>query len=148
MHHGNYGVYGVVDQQLYRPQGGNAGSGISIFSRSSISPSDRNSVDFEIDSGIVFAGMTPTRPDDRFGASVIYSRASNNFRSFNQDQINFGNLATQPLDYEANLELTYVAQIVPGWIVQPVFTYIWHPSNAGIRSPDARVIGVRSMVQF
>jgi len=148
MHRGDYGVYGVVDQQLYRPQGGNGGSGISIFSRSSISPSDRNPVDFEIDSGIVFAGMIPTRPDDRFGASIIYARASNSLRGFNQDQINFGNLATPPLDYEANLELTYIAQIVPGWTVQPVYTYIWHPSGNGIRSPDARVIGVRSMVQF
>ena len=32
-------------------------------------------------------------------------------------------------DYETNLELTYVAQIVPGWTVQPVLTHIWHPSG-------------------
>ena len=148
MHRGDYGVYGVIDQQLYRPKGGDGDSGISIFNRSAFSPSDRNPVSFEIDSGVVFNGMIPKRPDDSFGASVIYARASNSLRGFDQDQINFGKLATPPLDYEANLELTYVAQIVKGWIVQPVYTYIWHPSGTGIRSPDARVVGVRSIIKF
>jgi porin len=148
MHRGDYGVYGVIDQQLYRPKGGDGDSGISIFNRSAFSPSDRNPVSLEIDSGVVFNGMIPKRPDDSFGASVIYARASNSLRGFDQDQINFGKLATPPLDYEANIELTYVAQIVKGWIVQPVYTYIWHPSGTGIRSPDARVVGVRSIIKF
>jgi porin len=148
MHRGDYGIYGVIDQQLYRPKGGDGDSGISFFTRSSISPSDRNPVSFEIDSGIVFAGMIPKRPDDRFGASVIYARASNGLRGFSQDQINFGSITTPVLDYEANLELTYVAQILPGWTVQPVYTYIWHPSGTGARLPDAQVAGVRSMIRF
>jgi porin len=148
MHRGDYGIYGVIDQQLYRPNGGSPDSGISIFNRTAISPSDRNLVNFEIDSGIVFAGMIPKRPDDVFGASVIYSRFSNSIRAFDQEQINFGNPTTPPRDYEANLELTYVAQIVPGWIVQPVYTAIWHPSGTGIRYPDAQVTGVRTVIRF
>jgi porin len=131
-----------------RPPGGDANSGISIFNRSAITLSDRNLVNVEIDGGIVFAGMIPKRPDDSFGASVIYSRFSDSVRAYDQDQINFGNLATPPRDYEINLELTYAAQIVPGWIVQPVYTYIWHPSGTGIRYPDAQVTGVRSIVRF
>lgn len=148
MHRGDFGIYGVIDQQLYRPQGGDASSGISIFNRSSISPSDRNLVNVEVDVGIVFAGMISKRPDDRFGASLIYSRFSNSIRGFDQDQINFGTLLTPPRDYEANLELSYAAQIVPGWIVQPVYTFIWHPSGTGIRYPDAQVAGFRSIVRF
>jgi porin len=148
LHRGDYGVYGVIDQQLYRPKGGDADSGISIFNRSAISPSDRNLVNVEIDSGIVFAGMIPARPKDNFGASVIYSRFSNSVRAFDQDQINFGNLVTPPRDYEINLELTYAAQIVSGWTVQPVYTSIWHPSGTGIRYPDAQVVGVRSIVRY
>jgi porin len=148
MHRGDYGLYGVIDQQIYRPKGDNGDSGISIFNRSSISPSDRNLVNVEIDSGIVFAGMIPERPHDSFGASVIYSRFSNRVRAFDQDQINFGNISTPPRDIETNLELTYVASILKGWTVQPVYTYIWHPSGTGIRYPDAQVVGVRSIVQF
>ena len=148
MHRGDYGVYGVVDQQLYRLPGGDGNSGISVFNRSAISPSDRNLVNVEIDAGIVFAGMIPQRPYDNFGASVIYSRFSNSVRAFDQDRINFGNLATPGRDVETNLELTYVAQIIPGWIVQPVYTYIWHPSGTGIRYPDAQIAGVRSIIKF
>ena len=148
MHRGDYGIYGVIDQQLYRPPGGAADSGISIYNRSSISPSDRNQVNVEVDVGIVFARMIPKRPDDRFGAGFIYSRFSNSIRGFDQDQINFGTLLTPPRDYEANLELSYQAQIIPGWIVQPVYTFIWHPSGTGIRYPDAQVVGIRSIARF
>ncbi|HET7164754.1 MAG TPA: carbohydrate porin [Pseudolabrys sp.] len=148
MHRGDYGIYGVIDQQLYRPPGGDGNSGISVFNRSAISPSDRNLVNVEIDGGIVFAGMIPKRPDDSFGASVIYSRFSNSIRAFDQEQINFGTLSTPPRDYEINLELTYVAEIIKGWVVQPVYTYIWHPSGTGIRYPDAHVAGVRTIIRY
>jgi porin len=148
MHRGEFGIYGVIDQQLYRPPGGDANSGISVFNRSAISPSDRNLVNVEIDGGIVFAGMIPYRPHDSFGASVIYSRFSNSVRAFDQDQINLGTLSTPPRDYEMNLELTYAAQIIKGWVVQPVYTYIWHPSGTGIRYPDAQVVGVRSIIRY
>lgn len=147
-HRGNFGVYGIIDQQLYRPRGGDAASGVSVYSRASLSPSDRNLVDAYLDGGIVFAGLISKRPDDKFGAAIIYSRFSNSVRAFDQDQISFGSLATPPRDYEANLELTYVAQVVPGWTVQPVYTYIWHPSGTGIRYPDAQVAGVRSIIKF
>ncbi len=64
------------------------------------------------------------------------------------DQIAFGSLMTPPRDYETNIEFTYVARIVPGWTVQPVFTYIAHPSGTGVRYPDAKVTGVRSVMKF
>ena len=152
MHRGDYGIYAVIDQQIYRPQGGSADSGIAVFSRGSISPqSDRNLVNFYIDGGIVFAGLVPKRPNDTFGASAIFARFSDSIRGFDQDRINFGTLFTPARDYEFNLELTYVAQIVPGWTVQPVYTSIWHPSQPsqiGIRSPDAQVAGIRSVIRY
>ena len=58
-HRGNNGFYAVIDQQIYRPKGGDAQSGITVFSRMSISPSDRNLIDRYIDGGIVFAGLIP-----------------------------------------------------------------------------------------
>jgi Carbohydrate-selective porin, OprB family len=54
---GNHGLYGVIKQQIHRPAGGNATSGISMFSRISVSPSDRNPINFFVDGGIVFAGL-------------------------------------------------------------------------------------------
>ncbi len=145
-HRGDYGVYGIIDQQIYRPRGGAADSGISVFGLASITPSDRNLVNVQLNGGIIFAGFIPQRPQDRFGASVVYSRFSNSVRAADQDQIDFSGVPGTVRDYETNLELSYVAQIVPGWTVQPDFQYIWHPS--GIAGRNAKVLGVRTMVTF
>ena len=143
---GNSGVYAVIDQQLYRPRGGDAESGISVFARISASPSDRNPIDFFLDGGIVFAGMLPGRPVDRFGASFIYARFSDGVRAFDRDQITFSGMPGVIRDFEANLELTYLAQIIPGWTVQPVVTRIWHPD--GDASRNATVVGARSVWRY
>lgn len=143
---GNSGIYGVLEQQLYRPAGGDAESGISVFSRISASPSDRNLVDFFIDGGIVFAGMIAARPADRFGASFMYSRFSDSVRAFDRDSILFNGPGGPIRDFEAAVEVTYAAQMVPGWTVQPMATHIWHPS--GDASRDATVVGVRTFLKY
>jgi porin len=143
---GNLGIFGVIEQQLYRPQGAGPDGGISVFSRVSFSPSDRNLVDAYIDGGIVFAGFIPGRPDDRFGASVIYARFSDSVRAFDRDTVALTGIAVPIRDYEANLELTYVAQLVPGWTVQPVLTQVWHPN--GDASRNATVFGARSIWRY
>jgi porin len=143
---GNYGLYAIIDQQIYRPEGGAPDSGVTVFSRASISPSDRSLIAFHIDGGIVFSGLIASRPDDCFGASVIYARFSDSARGFDQDQINFSGAPGVVRDHEINLELSYVAQIDPGWTVQPDFQYIWHPSGQAGR--DAIVVGVRSIWKF
>jgi porin len=143
---GNYGVYGIIDQQIYRPRGAAADGGISVYGLASITPSDRNLISAQLNGGIVFAGFTPGRPDDRFGMSVVYSRFSSGARAFDQDMINISGVPGTVRDYEANFELSYVAQIVHGWTVQPDFQYIRHPS--GVAGRDAKVLGVRTMLKF
>ena len=146
-HRGDFGIYGIIDQQIYRPQNGAPDSGISVFSRASWSPSDRSLFDNYIDGGIVFAGLLPSRPKDRFGASVTYARYSDGARAFDQDKINFGATALPVRDYEASLELTYIAVLVPGWTLQPDFQIIWHPSG-GQLAADAKVMSLRTVLKF
>ena len=142
----NAGIYAVIDQQLYRPTDGDALSGVTAFSRIALSPSDRNLIDAYIDGGIVFAGMIRQRPEDRFGVSVIYSRFSESVRAFDRD-VNLFSATPVPIrDFEANLELTYQSQIVPGWTVQPDLQFIWHPSGNAAR--NAIVVGARSLVRY
>ena len=143
---GNSGIYGVIEQQLYRPAGGDAESGISVYSRISASPSDRNPIDFYVDGGIIFAGLVPHRPNDKFGAGFIYSRFSDGVRAFDRDKAAFTGMPVTPRDFEANLELNYQIQIIPGWIVQPNVQFIWHPSGDAER--DAMVVGARSFWQY
>jgi porin len=142
---GNSGVYAVVEQQFYRPKGGDALSGISMFGRISASPSDRNLVDFFADGGLVFAGLIPSRPEDRFGASFMYARFSNAVRAYDLDNQIFNGAEDPIRKYEAGVEITYAAQIVTGWTVQPVFSYVWRPSGV---LPNAAVTGVRSIWKF
>ncbi len=141
-HFGNFGIYGVIDQQIYRPPHGEPDSGVSIYSRASLSPSDRNLVDAYIDGGIVFAGLIQNRPKDRFGAGFIYARFSDSVGGFDQDQIAYTGVPGPVRDREISVELTYVAQVVSGWTVQPDLQYISHPNGQAGR--DAKVVGIRS----
>ncbi|QCK85514.1 carbohydrate porin [Phreatobacter aquaticus] len=143
---GNWGLYAVMEQQIYRPAGGDADSGISLFGRISYAPSDRSTIGFYADGGIVFAGLIPGRPDDKFGASLIYARYSDAARAFDRDVIAQTGIPGVVRDYEANLELTYQAQMTSGWTMQPVLTYVWHPSGDARR--NAVVTGVRSMIRW
>lgn len=143
---GNLGIYAAIEQQLYRSPGGDATSGVTMFGRISGSPSDRNLINFFVDTGVVFAGMIPRRPDDKFGASLIYSRFSDRERAFDRDQIAVTGVPGVVKDFEANLELTYVAQVIPGWTVQPVLTRVWHPNGDSRR--NATVTGVRSIWRY
>jgi porin len=76
----------------------------------------------------------------------MFARFSDSLRAFDRDQIAFSGVAGVVRDYEALLELTYVARIVPGWTVQPVVTHVWHPSGGVHR--NALVSGVRSIWRF
>jgi porin len=145
-HRGDYGVYAVIEQQLYRPRGGDAQSGVSVFGRVSISPSDRNLVDGFADGGVVFAGMIPRRPDDSFGASISYVRFSDRVRAFDRDTIAFTGPSGPVRDYETHLGLTYAAQVIPGWTVQPDLQVIFHPGGGA--GCDAIVAGVRSAWRY
>lgn len=152
---GTSGVYAVADQQLYRPDGGGPSSGVSVYARVSASPSDRNPIDLWADGGVVVAGLIPGRPDDLFGASVIYARISEAARNFDRDRVNL-QASEEPIrTAEATLELSYQAQIKPGWTVQPDLQYVFNPGGglADPERPNTRikggfVFGVRSTLVY
>lgn len=142
---GNWGLYGVIEQQLYRPPGGDADSGLTAYTRISVSPGDRNPISFYIDGGLVAAGLVPNRPADRFGIGLIYSQFSPSLRAADRDRrVAAGTGAVR--DFELNVELTYQAEIRPGLQLQPVLTYVLHPGGDPRRS--AIVGGVRTSVRF
>jgi carbohydrate-selective porin OprB len=82
--------------------------------------------------------------DPRGGVAmvVIYARFSDSVSGFDQDQITYTGVPGTVRDREISVELTYVAQIISGWTVQPDFQYISHPNGQAGR--DAEVAGIRS----
>ena len=148
---GNFGFYGVIDQQIYR---GDAEKGVNVFARLSASPSDRNLIDFYADGGFVFSGFVPKRPDDNFGIAFAYANVSDRARAFDRD-VAFVQAAALPVrSFEAVLEVVYKYQIVPGLVLQPDFQYIWQPGLGGLvqtngaRVENAVVGGIRISVNY
>lgn len=150
VHSGNHGLYAVIDQMIYRFPYGGEGSGISVFGRVAGSPSDRNQIDVYADAGVVVTGLFPSRPTDAFGFAFAYSGLSDDASAFDRDS---GSDVVR--DYEAVLEVSYTAEVVPGLYLQPDFQYFWHPGghvpdpdDANDAVEDAAVIGLRTTVNY
>jgi porin len=144
---GNSGIYGVVDQQLYQRPGADAGKGISAFARVMAAPGDRNSLSFYGDAGLVFSGFVAGRPGDAFGVAVAYSKISDAAAGFDWDALAIGT-GTQVRDFELDLELNYLAEIAPGWTVQPMFQYIWNPGGTTVNPDDPKAQAIRDAAVF
>ncbi len=156
VHSGDYGVYGVIDQMLWRLPGNDPKKGVAAFIRMTGSPSDRNLMDLYAEAGVNFMGLWRERPDDSFGCAAAFSRLSPSVGAFDRDSAFFSGEVSSIRDYELALELTYQATIVRGWTVQPDFQYIIHPGGGVIdpvtpsvgRIPDAAVFGLRTTITF
>jgi porin len=68
---GNFGIFAVLEQTLYRPasvtEKGVSASlpGVTAFARIAYSPPDRNLIDLYVDGGIGVSGLVPGRSRDR-----------------------------------------------------------------------------------
>jgi porin len=76
VHNGDFAVYGVIDQMLWRLPGEGPKKGIGGFARVAASPSDRNLMSFYAEAGVNFIGLWTERPDDTFGCAVAFSQLS------------------------------------------------------------------------
>ncbi|MFV0279519.1 MAG: carbohydrate porin [Rhodoblastus sp.] len=155
-HRGNYGFYGVIDQQI---DGWNLGDGkgIGVFARALVSPSDRNPMSFYLDGGINFNGVLPGRERDAFGIAVGYGRISGAVSGLDYDTAFFTGVHAPIRAAETVIEATYKWNVMQGWDIQPDFQYVIRP-DGGV--PDARdplgvrrvgnavVFGVRSTLQY
>ncbi len=150
-HSGNWGIYAIVDQTVWR-----AGKrSLALFARGGVSPSDRNLVSDYVDVGAGFAGLFPGRDGDVLTFGLAYSGISGAAAAFDRDVRAVQGPQYPIRDYEMVLELSYAAQIAPWWTVQPDLQYIVHPGgnvpgphdSAGAVS-DAFLAGVRSTIRF
>ncbi len=150
---GNQSVYAVVDQQLYRLPGEDGSKGLSAFARFMVAPSDRNLVDLNIDGGLKFSGFISGRPSDSFGIAAAYAGISDHQIALDRDAVTFGSNAPLHSD-EVLVELSYIAEIVPGWTLQPDFQYVWNPGgNAADETgtadlEDTAILGVRTTINY
>ena len=117
----NWGLYGIIDQLIWRMPGSKESKGVGVFTRFIGAPSAQNLTDFYAEAGITFSGMIPHRPGDGLGIAFAYTGISDQVHGFDID-------SGLPVarNYEA-LEICYTAQLASGWTLQPDFQYIWQP---------------------
>ncbi|MGH6935739.1 MAG: carbohydrate porin, partial [Methylocella sp.] len=156
VHLGDFAVYGVVDQMLWRLPGDAPKKGIGGFARIAAGPSNRNLINFYAEAGLNFIGIWKGRPDDTLGCAAAFSQLSPSISALDRDTAFFAGQALPIRTYELALEVTYQAQVGPSWIVQPDFQYIFRPSGGVIdpvnpslgKIPDAAVFGLRTSISF
>jgi porin len=149
-HRGNWVVYGVADQMVWRGRA----SSLNVFVRGGVAPSDRNLVSYYVDGGVGVKGLLPGRADDTLTFGAAYSKISSQAVALDRDFLAFNGAPYAVRSAETLLEVSYAAQIAPWWIVQPDLQYIWHPSggqnpNAPTLTLDhAFIAGIRSTIKF
>jgi porin len=145
-HSGNWGIYGVADQTVWK----GAAQSVSLFVRSGASPSDRNLLSFYVDGGVGFKGLVPGRADDVLTFGVAYEKISADAAAADRD-------AGLPVvrNHEIVFEASYQAQLAPWWTLQPDIQYIVHPGgnvpdplNPAVAVKDALVVGLRTAIKF
>ncbi len=153
---GDYGIYSVFEQKLYRV-GNDADRGIGIFARVSSSPSDRNLIDLYADGGIEFVGLADSRPKDKFGIAAGYARVSSRARGLDFDYQQVMGPAWPVRSFESVLTTVYQYEVRGGFTLQPNFQYFGHPGggatspmgpNPGKSLKDAAVFGLRTVLKF
>ncbi|HZL59255.1 MAG TPA: carbohydrate porin [Stellaceae bacterium] len=152
-HNGNFSVYGVVDQMIWREPGGPRSLG--VFGRIMGAPADRNLIDMSLNAGVNLKAPLPGRDDDTFGIGYGLAKVSGRAGALDQDRAAFTGTAYPVRSAEHFIEVTYQYQATPWWQVQPDFQYVINPGG-GIQNPqnttqrvgDEAVFGVRMNIVF
>lgn len=146
---GNWGVYAVADQAVWRRPGSEE-QGLNVFLRIGGAPSDRNFISFYADAGIGFRAPFVSRPDDVVTLGAAFGKVS--AEAARADRSSGPPIPAR--DHEAIIELSYAASVIPGWSVQPDLQYVMHPGGS-VRSPNrpgaipnALVLGLRTTLAF
>jgi len=139
----DWGLYGIIDQLIWRVPGSEDPQGVGIFARFIGAPEDRNLIDFYFDGGFTFSGMIPGRPNDGFAIGFAYTNISDQVSAFDVD---FGEPVAR--NYEALIEICYTFQINDGFSIQPDFQYIFQPGGNVAGQKDATVVGARTSISF
>jgi porin len=155
-HHGDFSLYGVMDQMIWRSKD-NSNRSVNVFFRPMFtSYQDRNLVSASINAGFALHAPLPGRDNDVFGVEMGTVWASSGASSFDRQMQFFQPSVYTPIrSSETFLEATYQFQVLPSWVIQPDVQYFINP-GMGIANPDEPaqriknefVVGMRTNINF
>jgi porin len=153
-HRGNYSVYAVADQMVWRA-GPDSPQSLGVFARIMGAPGDRNLVDLGVNAGVTLKAPFKGRDNDVAGLAVGYAKIGSHAQNLASDTASFTTPGYPSRSAETIIEATYQYQVTPWWQMQADFQYAFRPAG-GIPNPDnpsqrvgnAAVVGVRAVVTF
>jgi porin len=155
-HHGDFSLYGVMDQMIWRSKD-NTNRSLNVFFRPMFTPyQDRNLVSASINAGFALHAPLPGRDNDAFGIEMGTVWASSGASGFDRQMQFFQPSVYTPIrSSETFLEATYQFQVLPSWQIQPDVQYFINP-GLGIANPDdptqriknELVVGLRTNITF
>jgi porin len=155
-HHGDFSLYGVMDQMVWRSKD-DTNRSVNVFFRPMFTPfQDRNLVSASINAGFALKAPLPTRDNDAFGVEMGTVWASSAASAFDREMQLFQPSVFTPIrSNETFLEATYQFQVVPSWVIQPDVQYFINP-GMGLANPDEPtqriknefVVGLRTNINF
>ncbi len=154
-HHGNYSIYGVADQMIWRSSDPNRN--INLFIRPMFTTlEDRNLISFSANGGLAMHEPIVGRSDDIFGLCAGVARVSNSASGYDRDLEFFNPTVYTPVrGTETFLEATYQIAATKWLQIQPDIQYVFNP-GAGLANPNdptqkiknELVIGLRTNITF
>jgi porin len=153
MEQGNFSVYGVADQMIWR--GADGQQALSLFIRPMGAPSDRNLISFSVNGGATLKAPFTDRANDTLGVGFGMAQVSNYISTLDEERSFFAGQSLPVRSTETFIEVTYQCQVAGWWQLQPDFQYfirpgagILDPNNPTSRVGDEAVFGLRSVVTF
>ena len=151
-HSGNYSVYGLADQTVWRESEGGARA-VNVFARAMAAPGNRNPISFGANFGVTMSAPFEGRTEDVIGLGVGYLKIGSHLRALDADTNAF--LATsQPVRRsETFIEATYQYQLTDHWQVHGTLQYTRNPGAGAVdtyntasakKIPNATVVGLRT----
>jgi porin len=155
MHYGNYALYGVVDQMIWRDPDDDDRNWNFFFRPMGTPLGDRNLIDFSMNAGFVMHEPIQERDDDNFGIGVGYAHVSSRAADLDRDMGLFSGSYYPIRSGETFVELTYQYQLTPWCQLQPDFQYVFNPGG-GVLNPtepgktirNEAVFGMRVNIAF
>jgi porin len=153
-HHGNYAIYAVADQMVWRSFD-EPDRNINLFFRVMGTPDgDRNLIAFSMNAGLTFHEPFLQRDDDTFGIGMGFAQVSSRAAALDRDTSLYSGTAVPVRGGETTLEAFYQYQVAPWLQLQPDLQYVFNP-GAGLPNPNGTgaiknelILGVRTNILF
>ncbi len=152
---GNFALYSVADQTLWRSADGNRS--LNAFIRPMFTTlQDRNEIAFSVNGGLTVRGPIAGRSGDTFGLGFGVARLSSGVAGYDrQMQVYEPDVFTPVRSTETFFEATYQIQALPSVQIQPDVQYVTNPGG-GIPNPNwptqtiknEWVLGLRTNITF